>query len=144
VKLKTIWLASLLLFYFVGLATGMFLARKVITNTATIKTVGVGISPNPDFTVSLTQIDWGVLEPGMSKNYTAYMKNTGNVPLTLNMTIEGWNPAEAAQYITLVWDAEGKTLNVSEVIQVTFTLTVSANISGITSFSFQIVIVGSG
>jgi len=144
VRLKTIWLASLLLFYFVGLATGVFLAQRVIANVAVIKTVGVGVYEDVDFTVSVTQIDWGVLEPGATKNFTAYLRNESNVPISLNMTTQNWNPPEAEQFISVSWDQEGKTLQTNQVVSVTFSLSVSPNVSGVTSFSFEIVITGSG
>jgi len=144
VKLKAIWLATLLLFYLVGVATGVFLAQRVIANVATIKTVGVGVYKDVDFTVSVTQIDWGVLEPGAAKNFTAYLRNESNVPISLNMTTQNWNPPEAESYISVSWDQEGKTLKPDQVVSVTFTLSVSADVSGVTRFSFEIVIVGSG
>jgi len=144
VKLKMIWLATLLLFYFVGVATGVFLAQRVIANVAVIKTVGVGVYKDVNFTFSVTQIDWGVLEPGTTKNFTAYLRNESNVPISLNMTTQNWNPPAAKSYISVSWDQESKGLEPDQVVSVTFTLSVSAEVSGVTSFSFEIVIVGSG
>ena len=143
-KLKTIWLASLLIFYFVGLATGVFLSRQVIANVAMIKTVGVRVYKDSNCTLLLTQIDWGMLEPGTTKNFSAYLRNESNVPISLSMTTQKWNPPEAEQFISVSWNQEGKTLEPNQVVSVTFTLSVSADISGVTSFSFEIVIVGSG
>jgi len=144
VKLKAIWLAALLLFYLVGVATGVFLAQRVIANVATIKTVGVGVYKDVDFTVSVTQIDWGVLEPGTVKNFTAYLRNESNVPISLNMTTQNWNPPATESFISVSWDQEGKMLEPDQVVPVTFTLSVSADVSGVKSFSFEIVITGSG
>jgi len=144
VKLKTIWLATLFIFYFVGLATGVFLARQVIANVAVIKTVGVGVYKDVNCALPLTQIDWGVLEPRTAKTFLAYLRNESNVPISLNMTTQNWNPTEAEQFISVSWDQEGKTLEVDQVVLVTFTLSVSAEVSGLTSFSFEIVIIGSG
>jgi len=144
VKLKAIWLATIFLFYLVGVATGVFLAQRVIANVATIKTVGVGVYKDVNFTVSVTQIDWGVLEPGTTKNHTVYLRNESNVPISLNMTTQNWNPPAAEQFISVSWDQEGKTLEPNQVVSVIFTLSVSADISGVTSFSFEIVIIGSG
>ena len=143
-RLKAIWLAALLLFYLVGVATGVFLAQRVIANVATIKTVGVGVYKDVNFTVSVTQIDWGVLEPGTTKNFTAYLRNESNVPISLNMTTQNWNHPEAEQFISVSWDQEGKMLEPNQVVSVTFTLSVSADVTGVTSFSFEIVIIGSG
>jgi len=144
VKLKAVWLATFFLFYLVGVATGVFVAQRMIANVAVIKTVGVGVYKDIDCTLPLTQIDWGVLEPGATKSFTAYLRNESNVPISLNMTIQNWIPPEAESHISISWDQEGKTLQANQVVSVVFTLSVSADITGINSFSFEIVTVGSG
>lgn len=143
-KLKTVWLSAFFLFYLVGVATGVFLTQRVITNVATIKTVGVGVYEDADCTLPLTQIDWGILEPGTAKSFGAYLRNESNVPISLNMTTQKWSPPGAESFISVSWDQESNTLEVNQVVSVTFTLSVSADISGFTSFSFEIVIIGSG
>jgi len=60
------------------------------------------------------------------------------------MATSNWSPSNASSFMALSWDYGGQTLNVDEVIQVKLTLSVSASIEGITDFSFDIVIVGSG
>jgi hypothetical protein len=42
--------------------------------------------------------------------------------------------------MTLNWDYGGQSIDVDEVVQVTFTLSVDASIEGITNFSFDITI----
>ena len=95
-----------------------------------------------DCTDTVSSINWGTIYPGDSKNVTIYLKNTGNVPLTLSLSTDGWNPSEAESYITLSWNYGGEQLQASEVLQVTLTLTVSSNTQGITNFSFNIIITG--
>jgi len=60
------------------------------------------------------------------------------------MYTSNWNPSNASDYMTLSWDYGGQSINPDEVVQVTFTLSVDASIDGITGFSFDITIVGSG
>lgn len=141
---------TLFLFCFVGLATGVFLNHQVIGNVAAIKTANVGdveaqFGVYEDFncTFPLTTIDWGVLEPGTTKRFLAYLRNESNVPISLNMTIQNWIPSEAKSYISVSWDHEGVSLEANLVIAVVFTLSVSSDVSGITNFSFEIVITGS-
>ena len=115
-----------------------------IPNSATLKLVGVGVYKDVDFTIPVTSIDWGLVEPGEQKNYTAYIKNESNVPINLNLWTEDWDPANASSFITLTWSYDGTKIAVDDSIAVTFVLDINATISGIDAFAFTIVIVGSG
>ena len=115
-----------------------------IRTTAQLKLLGVGVYKDVSFTMPVTEIDWGMVEPGENKTYSAYIKNESNVPITLTMYTENWNPAEAASSITLTWDCEGNRIDIDASIGATFTLMVGPSTSGFTSFSFTAVIVGSG
>jgi len=115
-----------------------------IPSSATVKAVGVGVYKDINFTVSVTQIDWGIVEAGESKNFSAYIVNRSNVPITLTMTTENWTPATASDFITLTWNYDGAEIAVDSYVFVTFVLSVDQAISGIDSFSFTITIIGSG
>jgi hypothetical protein len=115
---------------------------KKVSNSGTITAVGVGVYSDSGCTNPLSSIDWGMLEPGSSKDKTGYIRNEGNSVSTLSMSTSNWNPSTASNYMTLSWNYDGQTLNPNEVVQVKFTLSVSASINGITSFSFDITIVG--
>jgi len=115
-----------------------------VHNVAKVKVVGVGIYKDINFTVSVTEIDWGIIEPGESKNFSAYIVNESNVPLTLTMRTENWNPLNASSFMTLSWDYNGTQIDVGGSVPVTLTLQVAQTVSGIESFSFDIVIVGVG
>jgi hypothetical protein len=56
------------------------------------------------------------------------------------MYTSNWSPLNASDYLSLSWDYGGQSIDVDEVVQVTFTLSVDAGIEGITSFSFDITI----
>jgi len=130
--------------YFAGAFTTDMQHSRRISNKAAIKAVGVGVYQDPALTVCLTEIDWGILEPGEKKNHTAYIENESNVAITLVLTTENWSPQNASSFIALTWDYNGQLLEVDEFIEVTFTLAVDPAISGIDAFSFDIVIVGTG
>lgn len=51
-----------------------------------------------------------------------------------------WNPKAASRYITLSWDYGGQSISPNNVVPVVLTLSVSKDISGITNFSFDIII----
>jgi hypothetical protein len=115
-----------------------------IPSSATVKAVGVGIYKDVNFTVSVTQINWGIVEAGESKNFSAYIVNQSNVPITLSMTTEAWNPANASDFITLSWNYSGAEIAVGSYAFVDFVLNVSQTITGVDAFSFTIIVTGSG
>jgi len=77
-------------------------------------------------------------------NVTIFLRNEGNAPMVLSIDTENWNPPEASEYITLGWDYARQTINLGAVLKATLTLVVTSNITGITSFRFDIVIMGTG
>jgi len=124
--------------------TGLLTTSKTIGSTGSVKAINVEIYWDIECTQVVTEIDWGALESGDTATNTVYVKNTGNSAMTLSMYYSGWDPAEAGSYITLSWDREGATIDPDAVVEATLTLSVSASISGITTFSFNIVIEGTG
>jgi len=119
-------------------------ANRTISNAGAVKAIGVGVYWNPDGTNMVTSINWGTIEPGSSTNRTCYIQNEGNSASTLSMNATNWNPSNASDYISLSWDYGGQLVNPDELIQVIFTLSISDSVEGITSFSFDITIAGSG
>ena len=133
----------------VSFAAGFFVKASMehsrrITNRAAIKAVNVNLYQDPALTVPLTEINWGVLEPGEEKNHTAYVTNESNVPVTLFLSTENWSPLNASSFVALTWDYDGQPIAVGGFVEATFTLAVDPAISGIETFSFDIIIVGSG
>lgn len=117
---------------------------KTVSNVGSVKAIGVGVYWDENCTSEVSFIDWGMLEPGSGENVTVYIRNEGNSVASLSMDTSNWIPSNASYYITLSWDYGGVSISPGEVVQVTFTLSVSASIEGVTSFSFDIVVMGSG
>ena len=69
-----------------------------------------------------------------------YLRNEGNVAVTLSITAGNWTPSTAQNYLTLTWNRNAYVLQPNEVIQAVLTLAVSSSITGITSFNFDITI----
>ena len=118
--------------------------RREIPCKATVKAFGVDLYEDINFTVPVTEIDWGLVEPGQTKNFSAYIVSKSNVPVTLTMTTENWNPTNASDFITLTWSHEAAEIAVDGYVFATFLLIVDEAISGITTFTFTIIIIGSG
>ncbi len=127
----------------VGSVMSAMQTNETISNVGSVKGVGVGVYWDSACTNAVSSINWGILNPGSSKDETIYIRNEGNTTVTLAMTTSNWNPSNASDYITLNWNYDGQPFEVGEVIQVTLTLSVSSSIEGITSFSFDITLTAS-
>jgi hypothetical protein len=117
---------------------------ETISNVGSLKTIGIGAYWDENLTSRVDGIDWGLLEPGDQKSFSIYFQNEGNSAVTLSMSASNWNPSAAATYLTLSWDYSGQIIEADKNLQVTLTLSVSANITGITNFGFDIIVVGTG
>jgi hypothetical protein len=117
---------------------------RTVPSAGTVKGIGVGIYWENACTSRVSSINWGVLEPGSNRTIIVYVRNEGNAATTLSETTQNWNPAAASSHLTLRWNYTGQTMNVNQVLQVKLTLTLSSTVSGITSFSFDIVITSTG
>jgi hypothetical protein len=143
--INKIALGTILAIVMVAMVTsvlGALVTTRKISNTGNIKATGVGVYSDSSCTNPVSSIDWGLLEPGSSKQYTIYVKNEGNVKLKLSVSVSNWNPQSASNYLTLSWNRENYVLNAGSSVSATLTLSVSSSISGITNFSFDIIITG--
>jgi hypothetical protein len=120
------------------LATGVPQVR--IPASGDIKAVGLEVFSDPACTIPLVSVDWGLLSPGETKSVACYLKSTSNVNASLLLSLAGWDPAEAEEFITLVWDQEGAVITPDTVLPAEFTLHVDSAVHGISSFSFDVVI----
>ena len=123
-------------------SSGVVQRRIPSTGKVFIVSLGVDVFWDPECSNQVSEVDWGVLEPGDMKNVSVYVKNTGNKALILSMNTTDWAPATAETYIAVAWDAEGAQLSEGGVLKVSITLSVSTGVSGITDFQFSIVITG--
>jgi len=122
----------------------LLITRVPLQGTGSIKAVGLGLYWNPECTNSTSSLPFGLLEPASSKNFTLYLRNEGNSAVTLNMTVVNWSPPSAGDYMTLTWNREGQNISPDEVKDFVITLSVSENVRGISSFSLDIIISGTG
>jgi len=127
-----------------GIALSLVQTSKSFSSVGAIKGVGVGIYWDSACTNKTSSINWGTLDPGSSKLVTMYVRNEGNTPITLSKTETNWTPSNAANYITSTWNYANQTLGTNAVLQISLKLAISSAISGITSFTFDTTITGSG
>lgn len=124
------------------LVSALLVANRTVPNSGNVNAVGVGVYWNSACTNETTSINWGSLDPNTTKSYTIYVKNNGTVPVTLSMASSNWNPPSASTYLALTWNCTNYRLVNGGVVAGVLALTVSPNISGIASFSFDITIIG--
>jgi hypothetical protein len=110
-----------------------------------IKTVACAAYADANGTQPITDIDWGILTPNSVLNVTIYLKNTGNAPVNWTMTTQNWNPTNASTYISTTADFKGA-INTppNAIIPCVLTETIATNITGITTYSYDILITASG
>jgi hypothetical protein len=124
------------------LASTLLMASQRIPNSGDVRAVGVCVCWDSDCVNNVTFIDWQFIEPGKNTTVSVYIANKGTLSMKLNMTTEYWNPTSASSKIFLTWNRENYVLNAGSIVQAVLTLSVSSDISDITSFSFDIIITG--
>ena len=140
-----VFLATLAVALLLSLSTlGLLTVNQTIISTGTVTTVNVGVFSDSSCTQPLTSLSWGSISSGASVSRTIYVKNTGNAPITISMSTNSWVPASVSTYLTVTWNKEGASLAVNQVTSADLTLTVSPSINGITGFTVNIVITGTG
>jgi len=117
---------------------------KTISNVGSLKAIGIGAYWDENLTDKVNWIDWGKIEPGAQNNVSIYFRNEGNSAVNLTRSTSNWNPSVASDYLTLSWNYTDQIIEAGENLQVTLTLSVSANITGITDFSFDMIVIGTG
>ena len=142
-KTKAILLTAVILAALLATLVGLQYLRT-IPATGRIKTIGCEVYWDAALTNRVTSINWGTMTPGENKDMTVDIKNTGNAPATLTLGTQNWVPSTASNFINLWWNYNNSTIPEGIGIPVVFTLDISPSITGITSFSFDIIIIASG
>jgi hypothetical protein len=114
----------------------------MVPGTGTMTAVNLGIYSDSGCTQTVTALNVGTVNPGTNVTQTIYVKNTGNIPETLTMTANNWNPTNATSSLTLTWNRQNTVLDSGTSIQATITLTAAANTGSLTTFSFNVILTG--
>ncbi len=109
-----------------------------MTSAFTTESGLIGIYWDENCTNTVYSIDWGTPSPGSSKPITVYIRNEASSPVLLSLNTTDWTPLQALEHISLDWNYTGNTINPDDAAQTTLILSVSPNISGVTTFSFNI------
>ncbi len=122
--------------------SGLLLSSQNMPSGGTLTAVNVGVYSNLACTTNLTSIDWGTVSPNSTTTKTIYVKNTGNVPVTLSMTASGWSPAGVSTYIAQAWNSTSVVLAPNAVATALLTLTITNIPQSYTGFNYNTTITG--
>jgi len=142
--LMSIIIVAVSVLFLTNITGGLLQRSTTVGSTGAVKGVGVGVFWDSKCTNRVSSINWSLVEPGSLNNATVYIRNEGNAPVTLSLKTENWNPISASNNLTLNWNYAGQNISPNEAVQVKLTLVVSSSIKGITNFSFDIIITGTG
>jgi hypothetical protein len=123
---------------------GLLSVSQEVSFDGTITTLNVGLFLDQDSTQNCTSLSWGGVYAGESVSKTIYVKNTGDLPLTLSMSITDWNPKSANGPLSMTWNRENYVLDPEEVIDVALILTISENVEQLSTFGYNMLIIGTG
>lgn len=137
-KLSLFFYALLLIL--IGATIATFLKSYTVNAKGRVVGIRVEVYSDSNATTLLNEIDFGFIEPNETKSYVCYVKSKSNVPAFLTLTTENWNPLNASDYMLLTWDYDNSTLEPDEIREITFSLYVDINVSGIDAFNFDIVV----
>jgi len=140
VKFLTVLLVIGSLTLFASNIAGQLFSFTSIESRGSVKKIDVGVYWNENRSSTVSFIEWGDIEPESAKNVSLFIRNEGTVAAGLFLSTDNWNPSNASEFMTLTWDYNGQTLDLFEIVPITLTLHVSTSISGIKSFSFDIII----
>ena len=124
--------------------SGLLTTTKTLDSSGSIRGINIEVYSDPACTQALSSLDWGIPEPGDTVDRVVYLKNIGNADMTLNMYVSNWNPGGVDTYLSLSWDQENTVMVPDEVLVSTISLSVDSGITGITDFSYQITLQGTG
>jgi hypothetical protein len=115
---------------------------QIVPLNGTVTAVNLALYTDIGLTTPCTTLNTGMISPGGTSTQTIYVKNTGTVPETLTMAVNGWNPSNASSVLTLSWDRQTYVLSAGQSIPATLTLTAAANTGSLTTFSCNVTFTG--
>jgi hypothetical protein len=134
-----------------GLAVWGIFAYSFRASIGETKIIGIGVGVYWDANCDnrVTNLSWGEivvnpLQPNVSKQLAAYVRNEKETDSVLSLSTSKWDPAFVENYISLGWDYEGQVLASGDTLQVTFILFVNSSLwfqtPRVQHYSFDIVV----
>lgn len=122
---------------------GVLYTVRRLSSHGHIITLGVDVYRYQNLSDPVEFIDWEYLAPGDIKQVTCYAYNPGNVPINITIYARNWLPPAAGNYLNLSGTVDTSPLQPGNFTRLQIQLAVSENTTGITDFSFDIMVEGS-
>jgi hypothetical protein len=116
--------------------------QTIPSNGSVIETLNISVYNDQALTQQCTAIDWSSVAPGGTATKTVYIKNTGTATVSLNMTTSSLTPSGAVGKISATWNRESTNLAANANTTATITLNVDSTITGVTTFSLNVILKG--
>lgn len=122
------------------LAAGNLLLRSPsVSHVSAVQvTVPIGVYWDANGNSRVESIDWGTTAPGAEKKIPIYVRNEGNEAFVLSLAAANWQGDNTSDCMT--FSCGTPKIIPGEAVQVVLTLLIFANVSGINSYSFDIVL----
>lgn len=105
------------------LSTILIVSLINVAQAGNVETCYISIWFDPECTQECEGIDWGLIFVGETVNQTLYFKNRiGSVLVDFYFNTRNWDPWNLKYHTDLTWDAEGKSIPIGRVLEVTFSL----------------------
>jgi hypothetical protein len=120
-----------------------------IPSIGTIRLIGVeAYGGDINITNGQISLDVGTIHVGTPKNVSFYIRSVSNMPTTLNLIVDNWNPDGLERYMNVSWNYSGNQVAVGEEIPIRINIDTvdTADFWGylitnhITSFGFSLTI----
>jgi hypothetical protein len=105
--------------------------------------IEIDVYSDPECTTIMSDVPWGEIESGESSNHLVYVKNNGDTSVVLSLSTENWSSSTAQNNMFLTWDYDGSQIQPNVVKAVTLNLNVDSDCPELSSFGFDIIIIGS-
>jgi len=115
---------------------------QILPHLGSVKTTNVSIYSDYECTKNCTALCDLVVYPGCNFTKTVFVKNNGNTPELLTMTVDQWNPCYASSYLNITWNQENTVLEPGEIIQAALTLEAASNANSLKSFGYVLTLTG--
>lgn len=105
--------------------------------------VEIDVYTDQGCTQVMSVVDWGEITAGGSSYATVFVRNNGQTDVVISLETENWTSQTAYNYMSVSWDYGGSVISPGGVVEVRLELSVDSDCPALTSFGFDIVIIGS-
>lgn len=117
--------------------------NDVVPNVSAVEgSQNLGIYWDSNCITRVTSIYWGNMTAGQEKTTTFYIRNEAANPVFLAGIDKNWNPTTGQSYLHFTFDSDDQKIEAGKTKKVTCTLTVSVEITNISDYSFDVLLLG--